>query len=160
MLLSPCRHHQWEILLPPALHQPPLLLRSIFKQRQNSRATSVCRAWQVCAGPQRGMAQLSFGGISGGKHGLPGPEFESNAPKVVPELYTGFCNSKLQEAHMCIVSFNGRGDIFETWGVLLVGSKFCLTVCKRIHVLLELSLKRTSLVAAIHDAVSQQIQCG
>ena len=92
MLLSPCRHHQWEILLPPALHQPPLLLRSIFKQRQNSRATSVCRAWQVRAGPQRGTAQLSFGEISGESmgHGLPGPEFEKNALKIVLELCSGF----------------------------------------------------------------------
>lgn len=80
LLLSPCRHHQWEILLPPALHQPPLLLRSIFKQRQDCRATSVCGAWQVCAGPQGGMAQLSFGGISD-------PEFVSNAPKIVLEWF-------------------------------------------------------------------------
>lgn len=29
---------------------------------------------------------------------------------------------------MCIASFDGRGDIFETWDVLLVGSKFHLTV--------------------------------
>lgn len=88
LLLSPCRHRQREILLPPALHQPPLLLRSIFKQRQDCRATSVCGAWQVCAGPQGGMAQLSFGGISeeGMSHGLPDPEFEQctwNHPGVV-----------------------------------------------------------------------------
>lgn len=89
LLLSPCRRHQWEILLPPALHQPPLLLRSIFKQRQDCRATSVCGAWQVCAGPQGGMVQLSFGGISeeSMSHGLPDAEFVNNASKIVLEWF-------------------------------------------------------------------------
>lgn len=140
MLLSPCRHHQWEILLPPAVHQPPLLLRSIFKQRQNSRATSVCRAWQVRAGPQRGMDQLSFGGISGESmdHGLSGPEFEKKAPKIVLELCSGFHNSKLQAGE--------RGWVYALWvltgevtflkcGEFVVGSKFHLTVCNSINVL-------------------------
>lgn len=29
---------------------------------------------------------------------------------------------------MCTACFDGRGDIFETWGVLLIGSMFHLTV--------------------------------
>lgn len=56
------------------------------------------------------------------------------------------------------MGFDGRGAIFETWRVLLVGSKFCLTVCKRTRVLTR-AVPKEDLCGFCHQPVSQHPRC-